>query len=260
MKDYHTHPQILQLPHRFPEFVETALKKGVDEICITDHMPLSCSKAKDRIPQGRVGEYCERVQELKEAYKGKIRIKCGIEIDFHPSLTSEIEAVLKEGNFDFVLGSSHLHVLKSPSLFDICKTRNEYAAAMFENTTAAAKSGYFNAIAHPDMHRWIFTRPDRFPLEDDGYEEARHEDTIEAMLDAIRQEGLFFEINPHLAMSTGDPADLYPTPTLLERALKKGIRCSYGSDAHKSEDVGGMLDYLTTASPYKEALKIWNQS
>ncbi|MBR7165743.1 MAG: histidinol-phosphatase HisJ family protein, partial [Clostridia bacterium] len=256
MKDYHTHPQILKQPQLFGDFVEIALKKGVDEICITDHMPLSCSKAKDRIPAGCVAEYCQKAQELKEAYKGKIRIKCGIELDFPPSLTSEIEAVLKEGNFDFVLGSSHLHVLKNPSVFDTCKTRNEYAAAMFENATAAAKSGYFNAIAHPDMHRWIFTKPDRFPLEDDLYCEARHEDAMENMLDAIQKGGLFLEINPHFAMSTENPADLYPTPTLLERALKKGIRCSYGSDAHKSEDVGGMLDYLTAASPYKEALKI----
>ncbi len=62
MKDYHMHPQVLTAPEKIRDFIEGALSKNIEEICITDHMPLSVSKAKNRIPGGRVGEYCRRVR------------------------------------------------------------------------------------------------------------------------------------------------------------------------------------------------------
>ena len=109
-KDYHMHPRVIEGDERFDLFAAEAIKKGIERVCITDHMPLSISNASDRIPKGRVGEYCRRVRELSERYKGIIDIKCGIEIDFHPSVIGEIEEVLGDGEFDYILGSSHMHL------------------------------------------------------------------------------------------------------------------------------------------------------
>ena len=109
-KDYHLHPMVLQCPERLDWFVERAKQKNIGEICVTDHMPLSLSNAPDRIPSGQVREYCARVRELAKRYEGTIKIRCGIEIDYHPSARAEIERVLDEGDFDFVLGSSHMHI------------------------------------------------------------------------------------------------------------------------------------------------------
>ena len=53
---------------KFDAFVRQALKKGIQEICITDHMPLSISNAADRLPKGRVGEYCRCVCSLAHQY------------------------------------------------------------------------------------------------------------------------------------------------------------------------------------------------
>lgn len=39
-RDFHTHPQILQQPEAFSAFAETAIQSGVQELCVTDHMPL----------------------------------------------------------------------------------------------------------------------------------------------------------------------------------------------------------------------------
>ena len=79
-KDHHIHPTVLQTPERFREFVDVALSKNIKEICVTDHMPLSISKASDRIPHGYVKEYCKAVRELAKKYEGIIGIKCGIEL------------------------------------------------------------------------------------------------------------------------------------------------------------------------------------
>lgn len=70
-KDYHIHPTILRKPEQFALFVENALSKNIEEICVTDHMPLSISNASDRIPKGMVGDYCRAVQEMAKNTRGQ---------------------------------------------------------------------------------------------------------------------------------------------------------------------------------------------
>ncbi len=253
-KDYHVHAQILQHPEHFKEFVNVAKQNSIDEICITDHMPLIGNVAKDRIPFGKVTEYCQKIQEMKDKYKSILSIKCGIEIDYHPTIIKQIEAVLEAGQFDYVLGSSHLHVFHE---INTAKTHNDYAKAMFENTLLAAKSGYFNAISHIDMHRWIFKNPSRFPLVDDEYSEGKHKELIEQTLEAIKDNGLRVEINPHFAVASKTFDNVYPNIPIVKMALDKGIKFSYGSDAHIPEDVGAMLDYIRKQNIYGKALKTW---
>ena len=257
IKDYHMHPMVVQKPEQFDLFVRKAVAEGIEEICVTDHMPLLCSHAKDRIPHGKVKEYCASVRKFAEQYKSKISIKLGIEIDFHPSVKDEIEAVLEAGEFDYVLGSSHLHVIKQHEWFQNNVTYNEYAKAMFENTILAAQSGYFDAIAHVDMHRRIFARKDKFPLIDDGYAEDLHTQLIHEILDVIAENGVRLELNPHIAELTGNVMDMYPSIYVTEKALEKGIKFSFGSDAHKPESVGACLKEVREHEIYGKALATW---
>jgi len=256
VKDYHLHPQILTKPGQIRSFIETALKRGVEEICITDHMPLSLSSAADRIPAGRVGEYCARVRELAEEYKDRISIKLGIEIDYHPTIADEIEAVLKAGDFDHVIGSSHLHVAPA-DIFDSIHTYTEFAKAMLENDILAARSGYFDVIAHLDFFKWHFTRPDRFPLTDDGFVYKNLSPLVEQVLDAIRKAGICLELNSHRVAYTNDPDWMYPECWITEMALEKGIRFVYGSDAHNADHVAVGLDLLRSHPVYAKALAQW---
>ena len=257
IKDYHMHPMVVQKPEQFDLFVQKAIAEDVEEICITDHMPLLCSHAKDRIPHGKVKEYCASVRRFARQYEDQISIKLGIEIDFHPSVKDEIDAVLDAGEFDYILGSSHLHVIKQNEWFPNNISYNDYAKAMFENTILAAKSGYFDAIAHIDMHRRIFARKDKFPLIDDGYSESLHTQLIHETLDVIAENGVRLELNPHIAELTGNITDMYPSLYVTERALEKGIKFTFGSDAHKPQSVGTCLKELREHEVYKKALATW---
>ena len=259
-KDYHVHAQILRDSMRAEQFIQNAIARGFGEICITDHMPVSVSSASDRIPSGMVKDYCEGVRALARKFEDRISVRLGIEIDYHPSLTAEIEDVLGQGDFDYVLGSSHLHIFKGVYVSESV-SRNQYAAAMLENTVRAAESGYFSAIAHMDMYRWIFTWSGARPqLIDDGFSEERHADAIEAALRAIRDGGLYLEINPHFAQSSKQLANTYPSPTILQKALEMGVRMSYGSDAHHPEDVGVLWDELVCHPIYGHALAQWKET
>lgn len=260
IKDYHMHPQISKSEETFDAFAITAIENGIDEVCITDHMPLENSLAPDRIPRGKVEEYCYKVRQIADKYRGKLSVKLGIEIDYHPTIRNQIENVLKSGKFDFVLGSSHLHAISELDIFSLTKTRNEYAKAMLENTISAAESGYFNAIAHVDMYRWIFSNPERFALSDDFFCEEKHMELIDKTLESIKKNNLYLEMNPHFAVSQKSISCMYPSISITEPALDKGIKFSYGSDAHTAKDVGIMLGDLRSHSVYGKALKGWEMN
>ena len=248
------HPQVLTQPLQFEAFVQQALQKNIAEICVTDHMPLSLSHATDRLPRGKVGEYCARVRELASRYEGQISIKCGIEIDYHPSVLGEIEDVLAQGDFDYILGSSHLHVfVKNYTEY----SRNSFAHAALENSILAANSGLFHAISHPDMYRFVFQNPARFPLKDDGYRAELHRDLFEELFSAAAQKKVYLEINPHLAEHECSLDFMYPEAQVAQWALQSGVRFSYGSDAHKPSSVGAYLDELEAHPVYGKALKEW---
>lgn len=257
-KDYHLHPTVMATPERFALFVKEALCQNIGEICVTDHMPLSISHAKDRLARDEVRAYCARVRELAAEYRDVISIKCGIEIDYHPSVLSEIETVLGEGDFDFILGSTHLHIFEKENCARY--TYNDFAALALENAIRAAESGWFDAISHPDMFRFAFTRPDRFPLIAEEYTPARHRALWEALFAAVNKAGMYLEINPHLAEDKGNLFYTYPQDTVVQWALAAGVKFSFGSDAHKPESVGAYLDELETHPVYGKALYFWEEN
>ena len=251
-KDYHIHAQILRENIDSEAFIQTAIAHGFDEICITDHMPLSISNAGDRIPHGRVGEYCRKVREFADKYKGQISIKCGIEVDYHPTLVGEIEDVLSQGDFDYVLGSSHMHLF-----IDGITSHKDYVNASFENTMRAAKSGYFDIIPHINMYKWVFANPQRFHFVNHDFCEAEHEEIMEETLTAIREHGLLLEINSHFAETTGNIQDIYPSEFITRKALDMGVRFSFGSDAHHAKHIGALLDDLREHPIYSKAIEGW---
>lgn len=254
-KDYHMHP-MAWTEENLPLFVEKALEKGMGEICITDHMPLLMADAPDRMRPGAVGAYCRRVQEWAARYQGVISIKCGIEVDFHPTLKGYIEDILAQGTFHHILGSTHIQVF----LRDYPRyTYDDFAAASLENTLRAVESGYFTAISHLDQFRFVFASPERFPLRRSSYDPARHEDVIREILGKIREKNMCLEINPHLAEAMKDVEITYPQAQIVKWALDADVRFVYGSDAHAPGSVGALLDELERHPVYGRAVMQWEK-
>ena len=255
-KDYHMHPTVLQKPEKFELFAQQALERGIGEICVTDHMPLSVSSASDRIPKGEVAAYCRRVREIAKRYEGVLTVKCGIEIDYHPSVTDEIERVLADGEFDYIIASSHMHIFVK----DYAKyTYNDFAQMALENSVMAVESGLFDAVAHPDMYRFAFEDAVRFPLIKEAYSPERHEQTLRELFSKMAGNGMYLEINPHLAESKNDLSFVYPAEQMLHWACELGVRFSYGSDAHRPTSVGCFLEELETHAVYGQALRAWER-
>lgn len=253
-KDYHTHPTVFAAPERFEQYVQQAERNRVHALCVTDHMPLSASRDGDRIPVGHVKEYCAIVRKLAEKYEDRLRVLCGIEMDYHPSVLGEIKAVLEAGEFDCILASSHMHVFVQD--FDRY-SYSDFAAMALENSLGAVETGWFQIVTHLDMYRFAFENPHRFPLRPDLYDPENHKDLIRELLLSIKNKNMYLEINPHLAESKGDPRFLYPQEQITRWALEAGVCFSYGSDAHTPGSVGAWMDLLEAHPVYGPAMKQW---
>ncbi len=194
------------------------------------------------------------MRELAKRYENVISIRLGIEVDYHPSALDEIGAVLDAGDYDFVLVSSHMHVF----LKDFEKyTFNDLAAMVLENSIRAAEDGRFSAISHPDMYRWVFGLRERYPLIDDGYAPEKQAELWRRLFDSILKKNMYLELNPRLAESKGNLSYVYPQHTVAERAFARGVHFTYGSDTHKPESVGALLDEPEAHMIYGAALRKW---
>ena len=248
--DYHIHANVLNKPDLADAFIKRAIELGLREICITDHAPYPHIHAADRIPVGMTREYCSRVRELADKYSHKIIVKCGMEIDYHPSLEAQIEDFLREGDFDYVLGSTHMHL---PDMLDVPMselTPTEYAAKCFENNLEAVKSGYFDAIAHIDMYRWSVTIPGRLKEGTTNIDVSQFEDIAREIFSEMKRRETALEINTHL-MVGNSVEKVYPSAQLMGYAADYGLAYRFGSDAHTPDAVGHGRGELVTSEIYK---------
>lgn len=248
--DYHIHANVLRVPDKAEDYIKRAVEIGLREICITDHAPYPHIKASDRIPVGATKEYCARVRELSDKYSGQITVKCGMEIDYHPTLEGQIEEFLKDGDFDYVLGSSHLHI---PDMLDVPMselTTYEYAALCFENNLKAVRSGYFDAIAHIDMYRWSTSIPGRFANDTEEVDVSRFEEIAREIFSEMEKRGVALEINSH-RMAPGNVELVYPSAQLIDYAKDYALTYRFGSDAHSPDCVGHGREEVSQSEIYK---------
>lgn len=235
------HPNLLKKPEQADLFINRAIELGFDEICFTDHMPFSVTGDEyDRIPFGKVSEYCEKVREKADEYKEKIIIKTGIEIDYHPNYINEIEQVLNDGSFDYIIGSSHLNIKGFNIPFEKT-TRTEFARLVLENYNNAVMSGYFDTISHLDVYRWVFSE---YPLINDGYSYKANIDIIEKIFKNLEKTEVMLEINAAPLYKGFDKLGAYPENEIIKLSKKFNINYIYGSDAHSYDKVGYGYDIL----------------
>lgn len=250
--DYHMHPNLTNEPHRADAFIKSAIDQGFDEICFTDHMPLSICDAGDRIKKGMIEKYCLAVAEKAKQYEGKIVIKTGIEIDYHPDFTDEIENNLKQGEFDLVLGATHFHI-PGYNILSSNLNPNEYAKISFENSLKAIKSGYFDIISHLDLQRWVYTLPKRFPMKKGIYDINEHIGILKEIMRELEKTKMKLEINSLAILHKVGSDDVYPSKDIMNLSFNYDIDYVYGSDAHSYDWVGYGYDLISKSIYYKKA-------
>jgi histidinol-phosphatase (PHP family) len=216
------------------DYVQIARERGLREIGFADHLPLYFHPPGRRPPDLAMAdvelpEYVADVLALRKA-NPDLPIRLGIEADFIPGKEKQLAALLERYPFDYVLGS--VHYIDGWG-FDHPDFRDGYrdweADALyrryFELLQAAARSGLFDSLAHPDLLKKFDYRPV-------GDITSLYRETVAVIAEA----GVCIEVNTAgLRVPAGE---IYPHPTFLRFCREFHVPATLGSDAHTPEQVG----------------------
>jgi histidinol-phosphatase (PHP family) len=248
--DYHVHPDYsIDATGSMMEYCETALRLNLGEICFTTHYDLHperknidgfvrrCGKIIP-VTEEWLPAYLKDITRADAIYRGKgLRVKAGLEIDFHPDLAEKIAAIAAEYPFDYFLGAVHCLERFSIAVPTDCaeyysgKTAAEVCAVYYEILAQAVGSGLFDAIAHLDLYKKFAT-----PHLGEAVATA-HRGLLEPVLAEMAKRGTGIEINTK-NWYKGLP-EASPSPDILRLCRKSGIEVvTLGSDCHRPADLG----------------------
>jgi histidinol-phosphatase (PHP family) len=256
LTDYHLHlrPDELDATARdhyteqnVARYRAAALRRGIAELGVSEHVyrfrqaltvwqhPLWREFAHDDLDA-----HCQFVREHTD-------LRLGIEADFVFGGEDRMASLLDEHDFDYVVGSVHFLGdaavdMDEGSVWDSSAARSHGAEWVwrryFQTLAAAARSGLFDILAHPDLVKVLSpahpSNPAR-PLPE-GDPRRYYEPAVEA----IAESGIAVEVST--AGLRKPVRELYPAVALLEMCLEAGAPIALSSDAHRPEEVGADYD------------------
>jgi histidinol-phosphatase (PHP family) len=208
------------------EFVLKAIKNGTKYFGFSDHAPMNFDE-NYRMSFGEVKFYEKTILHAKSKFQENIEILLGYEVDFLDNLVDE---TMINRKVDYFIGS--VHFLNSwgfdnPEFIgeyknkDIDKIWEEY----FEAIEKMAKSGLFDIVGHIDLMK-VF----KFLPKKDIRILAKN------AIKQIKKANMTIELNS--AGLRKPIGEIYPSQEILELIKDHDITITFGSDAHKPEDVG----------------------
>ncbi len=177
-----------------------------------------------------VDAYCAFVREDTD-------LRLGIEADFLPGKEDRIAAFLDARDWDYVVGS--VHFLGAQAVdhdgWDVWEPGADPDTVWlryFETLGAAAASGLFDILAHPDLVKiWGRSRP---------WPQGDLRRFYDLAIGPIAESGIAVEVSTAgLRKPIGEP---YPDPAFLAMCVEAGCPVALSSDAHVPEQVGYRYD------------------
>lgn len=221
------------------QMIRRACELEIEHYTITDHLEINMEETHDCARKG-----AELFPQLKEKYKGRIKLHFGIELGqaLHDKELSE--KILSDYDFDFVIGS--LHNLEGEEDFYFLDYTgldcDELLKRYFDELLALAEWNGFDVLGH-------ITYPLRYICGKYGIEVdiEKHYDTIDKILTTVIKNGKGIEIN-----SSGLFTEIKKTSPdlpLVRRYRELGGKIiTVGSDAHTVQRVGaGIEEAIETA-------------
>jgi histidinol-phosphatase (PHP family) len=224
--DYHMHPQGHRVQRYTQELLQpwadSARRLGLKDIAFTDH---------DRYHAGIDFDQINRLRERNP----DLRIRAGIELDNDPVHSSAGRKWIEKNwdELDFVLGSVHF-LERVDQMFDSVpdgaaqfERRNidEMYADYFRRLRELIATGLVDSLAHLDLIKIHGHRP----TADIGM-------LVNETLEFIRERNLAIELST--AGWRKPVNELYPSDSIIELAMDKGIPFTTASDAHSHVQLG----------------------
>lgn len=212
------------------EYVEAAIKSGIEYFGFSDHAPMHYDPAY-RMTFDQMELYESWISEAQMKYRDTITVLLGYEVDYLPGYMDE--RVLQR-DCDYLIGSVHFiddWGFDNPEFIgryegaDINAIYERYFSLIEE----MALSSRFDIVGHLDLlkvFKFLPTKDIRMLAKN--------------ALKAIKRSDMSIEIN--MSGYRKPIAEAYPSPLLLESIAELQIPITFGSDAHRSDQIALFAD------------------
>lgn len=229
--DLHNHtPLCNHAEGEISEYIERAIEAGTEYLGFSDHAPM------DYDPKYRMGfdemqKYESDLLRAKERYKDKIEIFLGYEVDY---LEGHMDKRVLNAKVDYLVGSVHFigdWGFDNPEFIGRYENEDidEIWQKYFDAIEKMAQSRLFDIVGHIDLIKVFKFLPKKNIL-----------DIAKNALLAIKKADMVLEVNmAGLRKPIHEP---YPSLEILQEAYRLGIPITFGSDAHKPEQVSLYAD------------------
>lgn len=246
--DYHVHTEFSD-DSRYPmeDVIRDAVKMGMDEICITDHVDYGVKadwdcgqeiqyRKDDPLANVDYPRYMEKIRALKEEYQGKITIRTGMEFGVQMHTIPEFEALFARYPFDFIILSIHQVEDKEfwTQDFQRGRTQKEYNERYYQEILDVVKAyKNYSVLGHLDLIK-RYDEAGIYPFEN-------VKPMIEEILKIVIADGKGIELNT--SFHRYGLSDSMPSLEILKLYRELGGEIiTIGSDSHKPEHLGAYID------------------
>ena len=272
----HTHSIYSDGKSQPREIVEEAVRQGLTTLGFSEHSPLPFDNTFS-VKSADMPNYVAEIAQLKEEFKDKIDIYCGLEADYLTGVSEPFTVTKEKYRLDYLIGGVHLVI--NPALRPFEGPQGPQAQGplaeqiwfidgpkwevydeglqkffdgdirravrrFFEQSNEMIENEPFDIIAHFDkikMHN-----RDRYFHEDEPWYRKLALET----LDLIREKGLIMDINTR-GIYKKRYNGFYPSPWLMEEACKMGVPAIISADAHHFSEI--TLEFIAAEEALKKA-------
>ena len=235
LQNLHTHSTYDDGKQNLEETVKIAIEKGFESIGFSGHSYMHYAPKASMSVEG-TEDYKQESSTLKEKYKGKIGVFCGLEFDLY----SEIDLL----GYDYLIGSVHYLKIEDKyvgfdrreyglvkNVIDTYFGGNgiEFAKEYYKTLASLPKHGKFDIIGHFDVVAKHVENGFLFDVNSKEYLDA----AIEAA-EALSGKIPYFEVNTG-AIPRNYRSHPYPDKRILKELKRLGFGAVISSDCHNAE-------------------------
>lgn len=214
-------------------YKQAAAARGIDELGVSEHI----HRFRDALDVWQHPYWVESAHDDLDAYcefLARNDLRVGIEADYIVGAEDRIANLLEARPFDYVIGS--VHFIGEGSVdqqrWDVWEIEghdpDKVWRKYFERLAAAAESGLYDILAHPDLVKvWGSGR-----ATPEGDLRRYYEPAVEAMAAS----GVAVEVST--AGYRKQVGEIYPARPFAEMCIEAGLEFTISSDAHLPEHLG----------------------
>lgn len=231
LQNLHTHSNYCDGNDSLEEIVITAIEKGFESIGFSGHSYMHFSNGASMTPE-KTKEYKKEIDVLKEKYKDKIKIFCGLEFEIY----SEVDL----SGYDYLIGSVHYLKMNgkyvgfdrsAEAVEDIINEYfngdgEKYALEYYMTLSKLHEYGKFDIIGHFDLITKHKDNRNFFDTDSKKYLDAAFESAR-----TLKGKIPFFEVNTG-AIAREYRKTPYPSIPIIKELKRLGFGACITSDCH----------------------------